>query len=52
MHIPDASVERYNDPLHQNHKTNSFSILGVAYIANHGLVKDTREGKKERQMAS
>ena len=36
--------------LHQRQKINSFSILRVADIARHGLVKDTREGTKERQM--
>ena len=38
--------------LYQNQKINSFSILGVAYIARHSLVKDTRESRKERQMGA
>ena len=33
----------------QRQKINSFSILGVAYIARHGLVKNTQDGRKERQ---
>ena len=32
--------------LDQSQKINSFSILGVAYIARHGVVKDTREERE------
>jgi hypothetical protein len=35
--------------LAQREKSNSFSVLGVAHIAKHGLVKNTREGSKERR---
>ena len=31
---------------------NSFSILGVAYTARHGLVNNTQEGRKEGQMGA
>ena len=34
--------------LAQRQKVNTSNILGVAYIARHGLVKNTREGRKER----
>jgi len=38
--------------LAQRPKINSFSILGVAYHARHGLVKDTQESRKKRQMGA
>ena len=38
--------------LAQRQKSNSFSILGVVYIARHSLVKSTGEGRKKRQMGA
>ena len=38
--------------LGQRQKSNSFSILGVAYITRHSLVKSIEEGRKKRQMGA
>ena len=38
--------------LGQRQKSNSFSILGVAYITRHSLVKSIGEGRKKRQMGA
>ena len=46
-----ADTQFTNIPIRQK-KNDSFSILGVAYIASPGLVKNTRQGRKERQMGA
>ena len=38
--------------LGQRQKSNSFSILGVAYITRHSLVKSIGEGRKKREMGA
>ena len=43
-------VHRYNSG--QRQKGNSFSILAVAYITRHSLVKSIGEGRKKRQMGA